>query len=308
MPDLNSNGKLRWTNKNLIEVASPILAKWLIAAAYARTDLTYGNAMERLKREHDFGPNSRATRVGFPGGILMNKLKEVDADVPLLNSLLVLQSDRMPSTGIGGYFADWGQDEKFRKESARDKYWEEWKEYSEDAIQEVYDFDDWEAIYERAFDRKYVADKIAKKRKSGKDGNEKDGIPRGRGGEGKNHKALRLWVTENPKRLAPRLKGVRAETEEELLSGDRVDSVYYADGQTLAIEVKSSTSNWYDLQRGIYQCVKYQAVMQAMDPREDAIVNALLVTEEPLDGTLKALAKQLGVRHKLVSPDRKTIK
>jgi len=296
------------TNENLENVAAPLMTRWLITAAKERRVVTYGEAMEKLEREEGFTSIGRATKLGFPAGKLMDVLHEADENAPLLNSLLVRQDTRLPGAGIGGYLAYHYGIEKLGKDGAIDKHPKLWSEYSESAMQEAYDYDGWEHLYQRAFNKKFAPDDVAKKRKSGKDGNEKDGIPRGRGGEGENHKALRLWVTNNPKRLAPRLKGVRAETEEELLSGDRVDSVYYADGQTFAIEVKSSTSNWYDLQRGIYQCVKYQAVMQAMDPREDAVVNALLVTEAPLDGTLKALAKQLGVRHKLVSPDRKTIK
>ncbi len=296
------------TNENLENVAAPLIARWLITAAKERRVVTYGEAMEKLEREEGFSSIGRATKLGFPAGKLMDVLYEADEDSPLLNSLLVRQDTRLPGAGIGGYLANHYGIKKLGKDGAIDKHPKLWSEYSEDAMQEVYDFDGWEDLYERAFHRKYVADVVAKKRKTGKDGAEKDGIPRGRGGEGENHKALRLWVTENSKKIAPRLKGVRSETEVELLSGDRVDSVYYADGQTLAIEVKSSTSNWYDLQRGIYQCVKYQAVMKAMDPREDAVVSALLVTEDKLDGTLKALAKQLGIKHKRVSPDRKTIK
>lgn len=295
------------TNANLEKFAAPLIARWLITASQERRVVTYGEAMEKLEREEGFTSIGRATKLGRPAGILMHRLWEFDEDAPLLNALLVLQKDRMPSDGIAEFFADWWDDQRFREKGARKVHWETWKSYSHQAIQDVYDYDDWEGLYERAFGQKYRPDKIAKKRKSGKDGSEKDGIPRGRSGEGDNHKALRIWVTNNSKIVAPTLKGVRAETEVELLSGDRVDSVYYADGITLAIEVKSSTSNWYDLQRGIYQCVKYQAVLRAMDPREDAVVDVLLITEEPLDGNLRALAKLIGVKHKCISPDRKTI-
>ena len=33
----------------------------------------------------------------------------------------------------------------------------------------------------------------------------------------------------------------------------------------LAIEVKSRDSNWNDLRRGIYQCIKYRAVLHAQE-------------------------------------------
>ncbi len=83
------------------------------------------------------------------------------------------------------------------------------------------------------------------------------------------------------------------------MSGDRVDVVFCAEREIVAIEVKSRDSNWADLRRGIYQCVKYKAVLLAQD---DCLpVDSWLVTETALDGDLKALAKKLGVKHKVIS-------
>ena len=85
------------------------------------------------------------------------------------------------------------------------------------------------------------------------------------------------------------------------LSGDRVDVVSYARDRTVAIEVKSRDSNWADLRRGVYQCVKYRAVLAAQDIRRNPIVETWLVTESPLPGDLKALARRLGVRTRQVA-------
>ena len=94
-------------------------------------------------------------------------------------------------------------------------------------------------------------------------------------------------------------RGVRTETEVDLLSGDRVDVVLYCERKTVAIEVKSRKSNEADLCRGVYQCVKYKAVLSAQDDRLP--VESWLVTETGLDGDLKGLAKKLGIKHKIVS-------
>ena len=133
-------------------------------------------------------------------------------------------------------------------------------------------------------------------------GTERDGL--GGGGEGPHHEKLRLWVQKNPKKIAPRLGNVRSETEQSLLSGDRVDVVYFSPTRTLAIEVKSKDSNWADHQRGIYQCVKYKKILEVQDGREAPPVDALLVTEKDLDGFLKNLAQELGVRHRVVKVNR----
>ena len=107
-------------------------------------------------------------------------------------------------------------------------------------------------------------------------------------------------MKDNPGEVEKRLGAVRAETEVELPSGDRVDVVIYGESATVAVEVKSRDSDWHDLRRGIYQCVKYRAVLHAQEDRPP--VRAWLVAESRLDGDSRALAKRLGVKHKIVCP------
>ena len=107
------------------------------------------------------------------------------------------------------------------------------------------------------------------------DGKERNGKRRGRGGEGPNHKALRLRVMEEPSLVRRGLRPEDTATEVELLSGDRVDVVLAAKDGTVAIEVKSRDSDRNDLERGVYQCVKYRAVLAAQDIRRKPIVGEL---------------------------------
>ena len=97
------------------------------------------------------------------------------------------------------------------------------------------------------------------------------------------------------------LSAETAETEVELPSGDRVDVVCYHASRTVAIEVKSNDSDWADLHRGVYQCVKYRAVLAAQDIRRDPKVHAWLVTEEPLPDDIGAFARRLRVRTRVVA-------
>lgn len=293
------------TNANFDKYAESVLAKWLVEAAMKRGDLTYGEAKLRLEKEVGFSPIGRATRLGYAAGELMKRIHAKYPDAPLLNTLLVLQEDHMPSTGAGWFMAEYYGKRRLAKEGIREEDPELWREYFEAAAEEVYGYSDWPEVYEEVYGRPFSIDTSSMSAANPKGGTEKDGIPRGRGGEGPNHKALRLWVRDNPKSVLPGRKVSRSETEVDLLSGDRVDVVYYSESSTFALEVKSKDSNEADLKRGIYQCVKYHAVMQAMDPRHDADIKAVLVTEMKLPGYLRELAKRLGVSHKQVSPDRK---
>lgn len=85
----------------------------------------------------------------------------------------------------------------------------------------------------------------------------------GAGGEGKEHKAIKEYIASHPESLGIN-KVVCAKTEYDLLSGDRLD-VYFEckRNRHIAIEVKPSTSPDEDILRGIFQCIKYQAVMDA---------------------------------------------
>ena len=83
------------------------------------------------------------------------------------------------------------------------------------------------------------------------------------GGEGKEHKSIKEYICSHPESIGIK-KVVAAKTEHDLLSGDRLDVYFECRGNKhIAIEVKPSSSPEYDITRGIFQCVKYQAVMDA---------------------------------------------
>lgn len=285
------------TDENLTVVAGPIVARWLIDAAQQRATLAYGEAKQRLEADEGFGPIGRATRVGLTGGTLMEHFHEFDERLPLLNVLLVLQNGRLPSDGAGPFLAKRFGVPRLANKDFRKMNPAQWRHFSEKAADEVYAFSDWPKIYKRVYGFDWRPSGVFN---STKIGSEKDGIPRGRGGEGPHHEALRLWVKRYPRKVAPSLTVDRSETEADLPSGDRVDVVYYAGSRTIAIEVKSRDSNEADLTRGVFQCVKYLAVLKAMDLRSNSPVSTLLLTETPLPAAVAALAAVLQIKHKCV--------
>jgi len=91
---------------------------------------------------------------------------------------------------------------------------------------------------------------------------------------------------------------LNAEEEKRLLSGDELDVYVVTKQARIGIEVKSHRSGEADLVRGIYQCVKYQAILEAQFGHlSDAFgVQTLLVTEVALPPAIAEIAKRLGVR------------
>lgn len=83
-------------------------------------------------------------------------------------------------------------------------------------------------------------------------------------GEGEEHRILKESIARHPRMVG--IEGVAwAELEHVLLSGDRLDVYFECEGNKhWAVEVKPSTAPEADVTRGIFQCVKYKAVMDAM--------------------------------------------
>ena len=280
---------MRPTKQNLKQHAAKPLTCWLIDAARNRSFVTYGQAKRRLETEGDFTTIFSA-HMGIPAGELMYRIQSVMPDAPLLNVLLVQQGDKMPSEGAGPFMAEYLDDPRLANSEFRAEDPQAWRAACDQIASDVYAFEAWDGVYEQTFGEPFPPP-------SPPQGSERDGIRHARRGEGPRHRALRLWVRDHPGAIRPFYAGFRTATEVVLESADRVDVVYYGPSLTVAIEVKSSDSDESDLRRGIFQCIKYRAVMQAMDIRSDAPITAILVTQTPLPGDLKALAQLHGIRH-----------
>lgn len=119
------------------------------------------------------------------------------------------------------------------------------------------------------------------------------------GGEGEEHKALKEYICQHPDCLGYK-DVVESKTEHILPSGDRLD-VYFelSDGTHVAIEIKPSISPDQDIIRGIFQCVKYYAVMDALRTIEcaDYEIKVALVSACALSLQNKILAEELKVKY-----------
>ena len=277
------------TRENLRQHAAPPLTQWLIHAAKRRSSLTYGEAKRRLETEIGFD-TIFSSMMGVPAGALMNRILHVRSDCPLLNILLVRQGDGMPGPGAGSFMADYLGRPRLARHGYRDSHPQQWRAACEEIATDVYAFPEWDQVYREAFGHRLPA-------ATPPEGTESDGISRTRSGEGPNHRALRLWVRDNPTRIRRGYRHFVTDTEVLLDSADRVDVVYYGRTLTVVIEVKSVDSDDTDLRRGVFQCIKYRAVMEAMDIRSEPHVVPVLVTQTPLPGDLAALARRHSIQH-----------
>lgn len=120
----------------------------------------------------------------------------------------------------------------------------------------------------------------------------------GRGGEGPEHRALKEHVATNPSVVGLPKGHEPGAPEYPLPSGDRIDVVFTGDDLITAVEVKSRISGEEDIARGIYQCVKYRAVLEARSSVSSTPMDVAvrLVLEGVLPARLLRLANAFSVK------------
>ncbi|MFS2037032.1 hypothetical protein ACEN8I_23615 [Polaromonas sp. CT11-55] len=120
------------------------------------------------------------------------------------------------------------------------------------------------------------------------------------GGESAEHKALKLFVKANPALVGADYT-FRATDEYALRSGDEIDVFFKSEDHWIGVEVKSSVSDGLerDYERGLYQVVKYRAVLEAQamvdHPAQTPTVTVFLVLENQLPKKYRPAAKRLGI-------------
>jgi hypothetical protein len=111
-------------------------------------------------------------------------------------------------------------------------------------------------------------------------------------------------VRDNPGLVLASYAGAETDIEVPLLSGDRIDCSFDSGDRIAVVEVKSWISNEDDLIRGIFQCIKYRAVMEAMTYDRAVKVDAVLVTEGPIPSERVHLLTRHNVIHFQATKDR----
>lgn len=87
------------------------------------------------------------------------------------------------------------------------------------------------------------------------------------GGETEDHRLLKEHLAKHPKLLKLPATAFAA-IEFTFASADKIDILFKCPSEWVGVEVKGINSDAVDIMRGIYQCVKYQALIEATQKRE----------------------------------------
>lgn len=217
--------------------------------------------------------------LGAVGNWIKDLIKKTGKEVPLINFIVINKSEEIPGSGVEEFieYSDFQSLNKSQKRKIVDKI-----------LSDIYLYKDWYWV---------LSELNLKPLETNFDQKLKEHRPRyGKGGESQQHKDFKNYIATNPKlfRLSSRLKGV---TEYELPSMDLIDVVFKNKDEIIGIEVKSFISNSVDIQRGLFQCVKYKALLEAEQVVNDIIPNSrvILALENELPSNLIAVKNQLGI-------------
>lgn len=233
-------------------------------------------------------PNPRNLNypLGSIGTALIELSEKWDEEIPQIQCIVVNQSTELPGEGIEWFISDTKQ---FSKLNLKQK-----KALVDGVLAKIYGYNKWEEVLEELGLIPFItSEKI-------KDNIKKTSSTtfRGKGGEGEEHKKLKEFIKNNPEKVGIKVKGLEAETEKSLLSGDSVDVSFNNKNNWIGVEVKSKISNELDILRGLYQCVKYQAVMEStlsvMEIQKD--VKVILALGSGFPEALISVKNTLGIQ------------
>lgn len=255
--------------------------------------ITYGKLNQAVSRSGGTAAMAITYRfvAGKIGDICETLADDLGEPVPPLNSIIVNERTRLPSHGVDTYLLRYlGKPAKLLAKMAD----EDRKAYANQAIEAVHSFEAWTKIA-NLLGYPPTADKPLDR---GKPIPPPDHHAFSTGPESEAHKALKHWVADHPEQFIAFGAFGKGKCERDLSSGDRLDVHFDNGSKSLAVEVKAAAASVSEVQRGVYQCVKYRAVLRAMQlaASRPPNGNAVLVLDRKPPAVVAQLAERLSVR------------
>lgn len=227
-------------------------------------------------------PNPRNLNyvLGSVGQTLIELSDKLGENIPPIQCLVINQAQKIPGQGFGWFMPD---AESWKVLSKREK-----EILVQSVMQQIYAYPRWRLVLKEL----QLPQLKPNYSKLIFDASHMGGV-----GESPDHKALKEYVRTHPEVLGLGKRFGAGISEHALPSGDRVDVFFGANDLWIGAEVKSKRSDEADIFRGLFQCVKYKAVLNAMLVAEqlDIAARAVLVLEGTLPTGLRELRNMLDI-------------
>lgn len=253
------------------QLALPVLVR----QAWLQNTIYYQELADELGM-----PNVRNLNyvLGSIGTTLANLGREWREDIPEIQSLAINQGSGQPGPGFFG-----GQ-EFYRQLSKRQR-----EVILQSQRAKIYSYPKWDKVLETlrlhrpTTTAESLIDQAARYRA---------------GGESEAHRRLKLAIANDPTLVSLPRTSRCVGVEYPLPSGDLLDILLQHRQRQYAIEVKSAVSDRADVIRGMFQCVKYRAVLEAwtLCQHDTKDVDVILALEAKLPTELLPLRNALQIR------------
>lgn len=244
--------------------------------------ITYGELAEAVNYPKPYTGNLFGKQIGETLGVMGHLFDGMTIDgetIPIIQALVVNSGNKLPSDGLKEF------NPSYPKLTATKK-----KDFLLSEYKKIFSFGGrWDKVLHNLnitpIGKKYS------KRKPGR------GLYNPYGSEGSpEHRALRDYIAAHPEMVGYD-KNITGVPEYPLRSGDSVDVVFESLNKLLGVEVKSERSGNDDIERGLYQCIKYSAVLKSeRDVNQKKYdVDCVLVLATALPRQLYQVRDKLGI-------------
>jgi len=266
---------------------APKLLKALILHVIGRSagklQITYGDLAKKIKYPKPHSGHGFSTNIGNTlrdvGYLLENNLVDGE-EIPLIQAAVVSQAEKVPGVGFKTFSPNYDKLPKSKKETL---LFLEYVRIEQFGLR-------WYSVLE------VLKLDLNKREKTQRD--KRYGRSNIWGSEGgPEHRALRDYVAMNPSVIG--IHGtIKAHLEYPLESNDRVDVVLESSNYLYAIEVKAQAADDRELSRGLFQTIKYKALLKAEQllAEEPKRVRSFLVIGGTLSQALRRKQHTLGIK------------
>ena len=210
-----------------------------------------------------------AVKYGHPAGTIGDACEayvvETGVRVPPINLMVVNKSTRVPGRGAHGYFRRFCSDFLGRDVNPDQLSITKQRALIDCAQEKIFDFPSWGDVLTACGLEESKPPRSKPKRRRPR--------PSGwnTGPESDEHRRLKQLVADGPALVGLKTDENGAQ-EHPLWSGDRLD-VYFKRA-AVGVEVKTANAGFDEIHRGIFQCVKYKAVLRAQQIHDRRIPTA----------------------------------